>query len=183
MIDPKGEIARVRASATRVYTRAQVDAAFDRLATEINAAIGDAEPLLVAVLVGGMYPALQIASRLPFPHQLDCLHATRYQGQLAGGELQWRAPPLLSFAGRVVLVVDDILDEGHTLAAVMEECGRLGASRVLSAVLLRKLHGRPVTGHADFCGLDVGNQYVFGCGMDYKGYFRGLREIYAVATS
>ena len=183
MIDPKGEIARVRASATRVYTRAQVDAAFDRLATEINAAIGDAEPLLVAVLVGGMYPALKIASRLPFPHQLDCLHATRYQGQLAGGELQWRAPPLLSFAGRVVLVVDDILDEGHTLAAVRAKLLEAGAESVHIAVFSQKDLGRPKPVRPDFVGITLPNRYVFGFGMDVHGVWRNLPAVYAVKES
>ena len=79
-----------------------------------------------------------------------------------------------------MLVVDDILDEGHTLAHVMDECARQGAARVMSAVLVRKHHDRPTVGRADFFGLDVGDRYVFGCGMDYKEYFRGLPAIYAV---
>jgi hypoxanthine phosphoribosyltransferase len=182
MNDASDEIARVRATATRLYTRAEVDEAFDRLAAQIAAALAGAEPIVVAVMVGGMYPALQIASRFAFPYRLDYLHATRYRGQLSGGVLQWHARPRLSFTGRVVLVVDDIVDEGHTLAEVTAECRRLGAASVLSAVLVRKLHDRALAGQADFCGLTVGDHYVFGCGMDYREYFRGLPEIYAVAA-
>lgn len=183
MNDASGEIARVRATATRLYTRAEVDEAFDRLGTQIAAALAGAEPLIVAVMVGGMYPALQIAARLPFPCRLDYLHATRYRGQLAGGELQWRTRPRLTLTGRIVLVVDDIVDEGHTLAQVTAECRRLGAASVLSAVLVRKVHDRAPASQADFCGLTVGDHYVFGCGMDYKEYFRALPEIYAVTKA
>jgi hypoxanthine phosphoribosyltransferase len=180
MSELAAEIAQVRARAQCVYTRAQVDAAFDRIATDVTAALAHSNPLLVAVLVGGIYPAVQLAMRLDFPYQLDYAHATRYRGQLAGGALEWHSQPHLSLAGRAVLVVDDILDEGVTLAQVMQECTRLGAAQVLSAVLVRKLHGRPTIGHADYHGLEVGDHYVFGCGMDYKEYFRGLPEIYAV---
>jgi hypoxanthine phosphoribosyltransferase len=181
MSELAAEIAEVRARAQCVYTRAQVDAAFDRLAAEIGATLSGSNPLLVAVLVGGMYPAVQLGMRFGFPYQLDYAHATRYRGQLSGGAVQWRSEPHLPLAGRVVLVVDDILDEGFTLAQVMQECARLGAAQVLSAVLVRKIHARPTIGHADYYGLEVGDRYVFGCGMDYKEYFRGLPEIYAVA--
>jgi hypoxanthine phosphoribosyltransferase len=181
MNDRTREIAEVRTRAQCLYTPAQVDAAFDGLARELAGALAGADPVLVAVLLGGMYPAVQLARRLDFPYQLDYAHATRYQGGLAGGALEWRARPRAPLAGRSVLVVDDILDEGHTLAEVMAECGRQGAARVLSAVLVRKRHARPTVGRADFHGLEVGDRYVFGCGMDYKGYFRGLPAIYGVA--
>ena len=174
------EIADVRARAECVHTPVQVDAAFDRMATEIGAAIGGSDPVLLAILMGGMYPVVQLAKRLDFPYQLDSVHATRYRGRLSGGEVDWRSPPHLPLAGRVVLVIDDILDEGHTLARVMENCAWLGAARVLSAVLVRKLHGRETVGRADWCGLEVDDRYVFGCGMDYKEYFRALPAIYAV---
>jgi hypoxanthine phosphoribosyltransferase len=176
------DIADVRARAECVHTPAQVDAAFDRMATEIGAAIGGSDPVLVAILMGGMYPVVQLARRLDFPYQLDCVHATRYRGRLSGGEVDWRSPPRLPLGGRVVLVVDDILDEGHTLTRVMEECGRLGAARVLSAVLVRKLQAGATVGRADWVGLEVDDRYVFGCGMDYKEYFRALPAIYAVTS-
>jgi hypoxanthine phosphoribosyltransferase len=183
MSDLAAEIADVRARAQCMYTRAEVDAAFDRMAADISTALSGSNPLLLAVLVGGMYPVVQLAMRLSFPYQLDSAHVTRYRGQLTGGDVEWRSQPRLPVAGRVVLVVDDILDEGVTLAQVMRECTRLGATRVLSAVLARKRHPRPTIGRADYHGLEVGDRYVFGCGMDYKEYFRGLPEIYAVASS
>lgn len=173
------EIADVRARAERVHARADVEAALDRMAVQITADFATADPILLAVLVGGMYPAVELARRLAFPFRMDCVHATRYQGGLAGGTIAWRTEPRLELAGRHVVVVDDILDEGYTLHAVVEECRRRGAARVASAVLVRKRHARPVIVHADYCGLEVDDRYVFGCGMDYKEYFRGLPEIWA----
>jgi hypoxanthine phosphoribosyltransferase len=177
---PEHEIADVRARAERVHARADVDAALDRIAAQITTDFAHDDPILLAVLVGGMYPAVELARRLAFPFRMDCVHATRYQGGLAGGTIAWRTAPRLDLAQRNVVVVDDILDEGHTLQAVVEECRRRGAARVASAVLVRKRHARPAVGHADYCGLDVDDRYVFGCGMDYKEYFRGLPEIWAV---
>ena len=84
--------------------------------------------------------------------------------------------------GRHVLVVDDILDEGHTLGAIMDTLRELETASVQSAVLVDKIHDRRVEGvQADFFQLQVPDRYVFGCGMDYKGWYRQLPAIYAVA--
>ena len=104
-----------------------------------------------------------------------------WAGPRRGADLQWKARPGMSLEGRCVLVVDDILDEGLTLAAVLEWCREQGAEQVLSAVLVHKDHDRkPALKRADFTGLTVPDRYVFGCGMDYQGRFRNLRGIYAL---
>jgi len=80
-----------------------------------------------------------------------------------------------------VLIVDDILDEGVTLRAVADYCRDAGAREVRVAVLVQKLHDRNQVGvRPDFKGLDVPDRYVFGCGMDYREYFRNLTAIYAL---
>ncbi len=174
----------VLASADLLHSPQQVATGLDRMAMEITARLGEAEPIVLCVLTGGIIPAGHLLTRLKFPLQLDYLHASRYLGETAGGELQWLARPTLPMAGRAVLVVDDILDEGLTLAAILEYCRGQGAAEVLSAVLVEKRHDRCVENlHADFTGLEVEDRYVFGCGMDYKGYFRNLDGIYAVANS
>jgi hypoxanthine phosphoribosyltransferase len=78
-------------------------------------------------------------------------------------------------------VIDDILDEGLTLAAIVARCREEGARRVWTAVLVEKQRARAVDFTADFVGLTVPDRYVFGYGMDYKGYLRNARGIYAVA--
>jgi len=121
-------------------------------------------------------------SRLQFPLEVDYIHATRYRETTSGDELEWRARPQKDFRGRVLIVIDDILDEGVTLAAILKYFRAEGAADVLSAVLVDKTHTRKFEQSvpADYCGLAVEDRYVFGCGMDYKGYWRNLPAIYAV---
>ena len=177
------QVQQVLNQAERLFDRTQVDAAYDRLAVEITKLLQDRAPIVLAVLTGGLVPTGHLVTRLLFPLQLDYLHATRYQGQTRGRELTWIAPPSIPMAGRTVLVVDDILDEGLTLEAILDYCREQGAAAVYSAVLVEKQHDRrPAHIKADFKGLEVDDRYVFGCGMDYMGYLRNLHEIYAISN-
>jgi hypoxanthine phosphoribosyltransferase len=167
--------------ADRLYTAQEVEAAYDRMAEAIQEKLADQNPLVLGVMIGGMIPAGHLVTRLRFPLQLDFVHVTRYRGGTQGQELHWRVAPAGALQDRTVLVIDDILDEGWTLAAILDYCARQGARAVYSAVLVEKQHTRkPVLAHADFCGLVVEDRYVFGCGMDYRSYLRNLPEIYAV---
>jgi len=177
-------VEEVLKNAEQLYSQSEVEAALDRLAADIKRAIGDQDPLLVCVMTGGMVPASELFTRLDFPVQLDYLHATRYVGTRGGSELKWITPPSQSLQGKTVLVVDDILDEGLTLAAILEYCREQGAKAVYSAVLVEKQHDRKSGSlRADFVGLPVEDRYVFGYGMDYHGYLRNVTGIYAVAGS
>lgn len=172
---------QVYAEADQLYSPEQVDAALDRMAAAIDAELGARDPIVICVMTGGLIPAGHLLTRLDFPLHIDYLHATRYRGGTRGGELNWITRPLLPFAGRTVLVIDDILDEGLTLAAIQNDLREQGAAAVYSAVLVQKLHDRrPPHITADFVGLEVVDRYVFGCGMDYHGYHRNLLGIYAV---
>lgn len=178
------DVRQVRAQAEQLYSEQQVEAALDRMAADIGQAIAGSNPLLLCVMTGGLVAASELFTRLDFPVQLDYLHASRYQGTRGGAELKWITRPAQSLQGRTVLVVDDILDEGLTLAAILDYCRTQGASAVYSAVLVEKLHQRKASGlRADFVGVQVEDRYVFGYGMDYHGYWRNLRGIYAVAGS
>lgn len=171
---------QVLARADELYSPAQVNAALDRMADEIRTALADTDPIVHCVMTGGLIPAGHLLTRLNFPLHIDYLHATRYRGATRGGELHWITRPALPFAGRTVLVVDDILDEGLTLAAIVEYLRDAGAAAVHSAVLVRKRHDRrPAHIKADFVGLEVEDRYVFGCGMDFHGYHRNLLGVYA----
>lgn len=157
-----------------------VQAALDRLAGEIGGALAEAFPLVLAVMGGAVVFAGQLLPRLNFPLEFDYLHVTRYRGTTQGGEMEWRVLPGQNVAGRVVLVLDDILDEGETLAAVRDKLREMGAARVWSAVLTDKANGLDKPIHADFTGLSVPDRYVFGCGMDVYGLWRNLPAIYAL---
>jgi hypoxanthine phosphoribosyltransferase len=176
------DAAGVLAAAEPVLHRAQVDAAYGCLARDIQAALAGHSPLVLVCMVGGMIPAAELLSRMQMQLEVDYVHATRYRGGTSGHDVQWRVSPSRSLHGRHVLVVDDILDEGHTLAAILHGVRAAGAASVRSAVLVEKCHDRRVAGlAADFTGAQVPDRYVFGCGMDYKGWHRQLPAIYAVA--
>ena len=157
-----------------------VQAVINRMADEIAGTLAAELPLVLAVMGGAVVFAGQLLPRLNFPLEFDYLHVTRYRGNTSGGEVEWRVLPGQNVVGRSVLVLDDILDEGETLAAIRDKLHDMGAARVWSAVLTNKDNGLNKPIQADFVGLDVPNRYVFGCGMDAYGLWRNLPAIYAL---
>lgn len=162
------------------FTKSQVEAALDRLGKEISDFYTDKNPLLLCVMNGGLIVTSELLLRLGFPLQYDYIHATRYKGGTRGGELNWIAESKISLKDRHVIVVDDINDEGITLAAIVRHCREQDASTVRTVVLVEKIHDRKQGPSADYVGLKVVDRYVFGYGMDYKGYLRNAPGIYAV---
>ena len=162
-------------------TREEVQAAVDRMAADINACYGDRPIVLLIVMTGAVMPAAWLAVRLEMPLRMDFIHATRYEGATAGGELTFRVPPRLSLEGQDVLIVEDIYDVGLTLQSIVRYCERERASSVRSAVLVRKIHDRETTGELpEFIGMNVTDHYIFGCGMDAYEHWRHLDEIRAL---
>jgi len=169
--------------ADRLYAPEEVETALVRMAKEIESKLSDADPLLVCVMTGGVVPFGKLLPNLQFPFETDFVHATRYRGALHGGELHWRVGPEVDPQGRVVLLIDDILDEGNTLAGIEQRYRDDGAIEVLKAVLVVKQRRRSVDVSVEFKGLDVPDRYVFGYGMDYKGYLRNAPGIFAEALT
>lgn len=164
-----------------LISQADVERALDRMAEQITAQLGDKLPVFYCVMNGGLITTGHLLTRLGFPLEVDYLHATRYRGGMRGGELFWRVSPEIPMAGRHVVIVDDILDEGTTLSVILDYCRQAGAASVSTAVLVDKRHDRK--SHpglkADYCSLEVADRYVFGFGMDYKGYWRNAPGIFA----
>lgn len=177
------QIKEVYERSTRLFTTKEVEAALDRMAINIHQELHDKNPVLLCVMIGGLVPLGNLLPRLDFPLEVDYVHATRYRGETTGGELHWKVKPSVDLNNRTVLVVDDILDGGVTLAAILEEVKQLGASEVYSAVLVDKHHKRVENGlkKADFVGLQVEDYYIFGYGMDYHEYLRNAPGIFVVA--
>ncbi|MDR2032492.1 MAG: hypoxanthine-guanine phosphoribosyltransferase [Azoarcus sp.] len=178
-----GDIWRMRDEADCLADGLAVDAAIARMALAINARLAKSDPLVFAVMNGGLILSGRLLPLLDFPLEVSYLHATRYGHATQGDEeIEWRAHPGENVRGRTVLVIDDVLDEGHTLVAIVEHLRALGANEVFSAVLVNKLHehkARPGL-RADFTGLELPDRFLFGCGMDYRGYWRNANAIYAV---
>lgn len=138
-------------------------------------------PLVLCVMTGAMVFVGQLLPLLMFPLQLDYVHASRYRGQTRGGRLELLVRPRMSVAGRDLLLLDDIFDEGDTLAGIAAQLRAEGAASLQVAVLVEKLHDRKVAGFApDLVGVSVPDRYVFGCGMDYGELYRNLPAVYAL---
>lgn len=168
------------ARAEQLLAPAAVEQAVARVAGEITAALGEEQPLLLAVMRGGVVFAGQLLPLLSFPLDFDYVDVTRYGSATQGGELDWRVDVPATVRDRTLLVVDDILDEGHTLAAIRHRLLDAGARRVLIAVFADKQlpQAKPVA--ADFIGVQVPDRYVFGFGMDVRGLWRNLPAVYAL---
>jgi hypoxanthine phosphoribosyltransferase len=178
---PKENYDTVAARSRLIVSSEELEAAMDRMAGKISADLAGRDPLVLCVMTGAVVVLGRLLPRLDFQLQLGYLHATRYRGATSGGELAWLHRPTDVIRGRHVLLVDDILDEGLTLEAAARACREDGAASVRSAVLVEKLRTRDCAFEADYVGVEIPNRYVFGYGLDYKGYFRNANGIYAVA--
>jgi hypoxanthine phosphoribosyltransferase len=169
---------------TLVASREQVEAAIDSMAAAVNQHYGDTPIVLLGVMTGAILPMAWLATRLKMPLTMDFVHATRYRGGLYGAELEYRVPPRLELTGKRVLIIDDIFDEGNTLAAIKGSVEKRHAASAETAVLVRKLHDRGMPrDYPDFVGMDVPDVYVFGCGMDAYEEWRHLDHILALQDS
>jgi len=178
------DLADVLPTAERVHDRPVIERAIAEMAIRIRNDYAGDVPVYLTVLHGGLPFSAQLAlalGSLGQPIEMDYLHATRYRGQTQGGLLTWKHKPATPLRGRRVLLVDDIVDEGHTLAAVRAWCAGEGARDVRIAAMAVKRHDRCVPGlSADYAGVDVPDRYVFGYGMDYHEQGRNLPAIYAL---
>jgi hypoxanthine phosphoribosyltransferase len=177
---PPAEAQKIFDEADLIVSEQEASAAVRRVAEEITAAMRNAHPLVLSVMGGAVIFTGQLLPRLAFPLEFDYLHVTRYGDTTTGGELSWIVAPRASIAGRTVLVVDDVLDEGITLAAVKRRLLEQGAKECRIAVFADKNLGRLKPVEADFIGVHLPNRYVFGFGMDVKGAWRNLPAVYAV---
>ncbi len=172
--DPRALLEKSRV----LFKREEVQAAVQKMADEINLFYADTPLIVISVLTGAIIPAAWLVTKLKMPLQMDFVHATRYRGGLYGAELEYRVPPRLNLEDRDVLIIDDIFDEGNTLAAIKGSVEKRMARSVKMAALVRKDHDRGLPrDYVDFIGLDVPDVYVFGCGMDAYEEWRHLDEI------
>lgn len=174
--------AQILAQSSIIHSNEVVRDAITKLAQEVTQSLQDSSPVVICVMGGGLVFAGQLLTQLNFPLEIDYVHASRYQNGTSGKTLVWKALPQLDLSNRRVLLVDDILDVGITLAEIAQKCKSLGATTVYSAVLVEKALNIQKPIKADFVGLTVPNEYVFGFGMDAYGWWRNLPAIYALKT-
>ncbi len=173
------EISRIKSSARLLHSESEVESAIDHMAEQINLQLSDTNPVILCVMNGAVVVTGKLLTRLTFSLTFDVINASRYGNKTSGNEIKWIQKPQTNLHGRTVLIVDDILDYGITLEALYQYCKQQNAASIYTAVLVDKQIDckKPIT--ADFVGLKVENHYLFGYGMDYKGYLRNACGIYA----
>ena len=173
------EIKYIQETADLLFSEQEVEDALDTMAGQINGLLAELNPLVLCVMNGGIVVAGKLITRLTLPLTIDAINASRYHNQTAGGSIEWVLKPSTPLKDRTILIIDDILDEGITLAAIRDYLLEQGVIAIYIAVLMDKNlgHNKPIA--ADFIGLNVENRYLFGYGMDYKGYLRNAPGIYA----
>ncbi len=174
------EAIRLLETADELFKPAEVRAAVERMAGDISERLKDQFPVVLSVMGGAAVFTGQLLPLLHFPLEFGAIEVTRYNNDIQGRDISWRLAPRDNVRDRVVLVLDDILDEGITLAAIRKKLLEMGAREVLAAVFADKEIGRekPVT--PDIVGVKVPNRYVFGFGMDAYGLWRNLPSIFAL---
>jgi hypoxanthine phosphoribosyltransferase len=172
------------ANAEPVCDEATVRDAVARVARTLNERYGDPDeaafPLVLGVMGGAVVFTGQLLTQLSFPLEFDYIHVSRYGDDDKGGEVVWKVIPRSNVAGRTVIVVDDILDEGETLAHVKQRLLDMGARDVVICVFADKDLGRAKPVQADIVGLTIPNKFVVGFGMDAYGYWRNLPGLWAI---
>jgi hypoxanthine phosphoribosyltransferase len=171
------------ANADLLYSMDDINQALDTIAVNLTRDYAEQHPLVLCVMNGAVMTTGHLMSRLLFKLELDYIHASRYGDKTTGGELRWQAKPHSTLQGRHVLLIEDIYDEGLTLAALRDYCLQAGAASVSCVCLFNKKHSNKVGPVPEYIGLDVPDRYVFGFGMDVEGDWRNLPAVYALRES
>lgn len=166
--------------ADRLFSLAEMDASLAGMAAAMNQRLADRVPLLLCAMNGAVVTVGRLLPMLDFPLELDSLHVTRYGQAAAGGELQVRAWPMTPIQGRHVIIVDDILDKGRTLDAMLHHCRSLGALTISIAVMVDKQCRREVEIRPDYVGVAAPDRFLVGYGLDYKGFMRNAPGLFAL---
>jgi hypoxanthine phosphoribosyltransferase len=158
-----------------LYDEATIHRRLDELAARITTDYRERELTVVAILNGSVILMADLLRRIPLPLKLDCLSVASYHGGTKSvGELMFRQVPLPDITGRHVLILDDILDSGVTLATIREKLDAAGPLSIRTCVLLEKKRTRWRREDPDYVGFEIADEFVVGYGLDYMERYRNL---------
>ncbi len=171
-------------NAELIVDQAAVQAAVTRVADTLNARFEHAQapafPLVLGVMGGAVVFTGNLLPQLTFPLEFDYIHVSRYGDDDQGGAVVWKVIPRSNVEGRTIIVLDDILDEGETLAHVKQRLLDMGAFEVVVVVFADKAIRKAKPIKADIVGLTIPDKFVIGFGMDVYGYWRNLPGLWAI---
>lgn len=158
-----------------LFDEATIHRRLDELAARISEDYRDREMTVIAILNGSVILMADLLRRIPLPLKLDCLSVASYHGgSKSVGELVFRQVSLPEVAGRHILLLDDILDSGVTLATIREKLETAGPLSVRICVLLEKKRTRTRAVEPDYVGFEIADEFVVGYGLDYMERYRNL---------
>ena len=158
-----------------LFDEATILRRLDELAARISSDYRDRELTVIAVLNGSIIFMADLLRRIRLPLKLDCLSVASYHGRTeTSGEVVFKQVALPDIAGRHILILDDILDSGNTLAAIREKLETARPLSVRVCVLLRKAKERARPVEADYVGFEIADEFVVGYGLDYMEQYRNL---------
>ena len=169
----------MRIPGTLLYSKQQIDETLDKLAEQIMKDFPESRDLhIIIVLQGSLHFASDLVRRLKRPVTYDLVRASSYHGTYSTGSVLLDGLEHVDIAGRQVLIIDDILDTGQTLSVLLQELHKRHPLQMRLCVLMRKSGNLKVPIKPDYVGFEMGSEFVIGYGLDFKGRYRNLPEIY-----
>jgi hypoxanthine phosphoribosyltransferase len=168
----KGDLERVLFDEPAIHRR------LDDIAAQISNDYRQLDLTVIAVLHGSLMFVADLLRRIPLPLKLDCLSVASYHGKAqSSGGVAFKQITLPDLEGRDILVLDDILDSGFTLAAVRETLETARPHSIRICVLLSKKKQRTREVSADYVGFEIEDEFVVGYGLDFRERYRNLPYI------
>ncbi|MEX1024597.1 MAG: hypoxanthine phosphoribosyltransferase [Planctomycetota bacterium] len=158
-----------------LFTEAQILRGIDRVAAEVTEYYRGRDFTVVSILKGSSIFSADLVRRIPIPLEMAFVSASSYRDGTTAGRLELNYFPTEGeIQGRNLLLVDDILDTGKTVAALRAELLMRGAAEVRSCVFLDKPSRREADVAPDFRVFEIDDLFVVGYGLDYAGRYRNL---------
>jgi hypoxanthine phosphoribosyltransferase len=168
----RGDLERVLFDEPAIHRR------LDDMAAQISDDYRERDLTVIAVLHGSLMFVADLLRRIPLPLKLDCLSVASYHGKTqSSGDVVFKQITVPDVAGRDVLILDDVLDSGHTLTAIRETLETAKPHSIRVCVLLSKNKQRARDVDIDYVGFEIGNEFVVGYGLDFKERYRNLPYI------
>lgn len=159
-------------------TQGQLQQAVSRIAGQINQEFRDEQPLFLVVLNGAFMFAADLLKEVTIPCQISFVKLASYEGTVSSGEVSELIGLIEDPAGRTVVVLEDIVDTGITIDKLIGILKQKNVRRICVATALMKPEAYKRNHRIDYVGLEIGNEFVIGYGLDYQGQGRNLKEIY-----
>jgi len=161
----------------------EIESRVEAMGKTISADYDSKEPLFIAVLNGAFMFAAQLFKNISIPANITFVKVASYKSTESTGEIEEILGLETDISGRHIIFVEDIVDTGITMTALLQTVAAYHPASVAVASLLKKpaAHKKPI--EVKYCGFEIENQFVVGYGMDYDGYGRNLNGIYQVVEA